>query len=75
MKADQALKKGAATSHVGFYLQSLALVLLLHAAACFANVAVQVTSFSFGKNEEPQGGVNFWHKCSALRHLDPSEGM
>lgn len=43
------------------------------AAGCSLHGAV--TSFSSGKSREPQGGVNFWHNCSALRHLSTSEGM
>lgn len=41
---------------------------VLHNAGAAVNFAVQVTSFPFGKTEEPQGGENFWHKCLTLRH-------
>lgn len=68
-------QEGAASGHVSVSPQALALLPLLHAAVCVVNVAAQVTSFSFGKTGEPQGGVNFWHNCWALRHLDASERM
>lgn len=46
----------------------------LSASAACCSLHCEYAS-SFGKTEEPQGGVNFWHKRSALRHLDTSEGM